>query len=62
MTRDWDAYIEYNRQDVNFMIRLAELSRAQTIAICKERYGIFWRIGLWLMDHHWISGPFDGTK
>lgn len=62
MTRDWNAYIEYNLQDVKFTIRFAEILRAHTIAICKERYGIFWRIALWLMDHHWIHGPFDGNK
>ena len=48
---NWDAYIEYNRRDVAMTLHLAKVWRATEIKRIKDRWGIFWRIGLWLHDH-----------
>lgn len=49
--KDWDVYFEYNRRDVALTCRIAEEWRAMEIQRIKDRWGIFWRIGLWLHDH-----------
>lgn len=59
---DLDAYIKYNQADVRLCIQVQENVRGAEILNMKERFGRFWRVGLWLMDHGYIRSPFSGTK
>lgn len=59
---NWDAFIEYNQQDVRLTERVAKKWRVLLVRRIKERWGIFWRIVLWLIDRRWIRSPYDTIR